>query len=162
MTPLQCAKEIADFLRKEIAQDQEGVQAIFVDKPPETEEIRVFVGFLPRASTNAEKKKLCPAIVVRPESVSDTDDGSSVKLLFSVTTYDEDKESGYISLYNLLEWIRFKLLSNSPIGERWDLRSSLETAVPDEQPFPQWWGYLEGSFVLPQPHKIYWRNLGGR
>lgn len=162
MTPLQCANEIADFLRKEIAQDQEGVQTIFVDKPPEIEEIRVFVGFLPRVSTNAEKKRLCPAIVVRPESVSDTDDGSSVKLLFSVTTYDEDKESGYISLYNLLEWIRFKLLSNSPIGERWDLRSSLETAVPDEQPFPQWWGYLEGSFVLPQPHKIYWRNLGGR
>lgn len=162
MTPLQCANEIADFLRKEIAQDQEGVQTIFVDKPPETEEIRVFVGFLPRVSTNTEKKKLCPGIVVRPESVSDTDDGSSVKLLFSVTTYDEDKESGYISLYNLLEWIRFKLLSNSPIGERWDLRSSLETAVPDEQPFPQWWGYLEGSFVLPQPHKIYWRNLGGR
>lgn len=162
MTPLQCANEIAGFLRKEIAQDQEGVQTIFVDKPPETEEIRVFVGFLPRASTNAEKKKLCPAIVVRPEAVSDTDDGSSVKLLFSVTTYDEDKSSGYISLYNLLEWIRFKLLSNSPIGERWDLQSSLETAVPDEQPFPQWWGYLEGSFVLPQPHKIYWRNLGGR
>ena len=55
--------------------------------------------------------------------------GSSVKLLFSVTTYDEDEESGYISLYNLLEWIRFKLLSNSPIDERWNLQDSLETAI---------------------------------
>lgn len=162
MTPLQCANEIAAFLRKEIAADEEGVQTIFFDKPPETEDIRVFVGFLPRVSTNEEKKNLCPAIVVRPETVSDTDEGSSVKLMFSVTTYDEDEESGYISLYNLLEWIRFKLLSNSPIDERWNLQDSLETVVPDEQPFPQWWGYLEGIFTLPQPRKTYWRNLGGR
>ena len=165
MTPLQCADEIAAFLKKQITDDQEEVLTLLKSDTgtiTNVEEIRVYTGFLPRATTNERKKELCPAIVVRPENVTDTDDGSQVKLLLSVTTYDEDKEKGYVSLYNLLEWVRFKLLANSPVGERWDLSGSLETVIPDDQPFPQWWGYLEGSFVLPQPHKIYWRNLGGR
>lgn len=164
MTPLQCADEVAAFLRRQITADEEDVRTLFnsANEISESETVHVITGFLPRVTTNEKKKELCPAIVVRPENVTDTDDGSQVKLLISVTTYDEDKEKGYISLYNLLEWVRFKLLANSPVVERWDLSGSLETVIPDEQPFPQWWGYLEGSFVLPQPHKIYWRNLGGR
>lgn len=164
MTPLQCAEEVAAFLRQQIKADEETVRTLFTstNEISESETVHVITGFLPRVTTNEKKKELCPAIVVRPENVTDTDGGSQVKLLISITTYDEDKEKGYISLYNLLEWVRFKLLANSPVGERWDLSGSLETVIPDEQPFPQWWGYLEGSFILPQPHKIYWRNLGGR
>ena len=134
-----------------------------VEPGEEQAEINVYTGFLPYASTDAEKKKLCPAIVIRPELVEDRQDYSLAHLLINVTTYDRDKQQGYLSLYSLLEWVRLKFLTDTPIDNKWLLQDgSLTMGVPPDQPYPQWWGYIEAAIHIPRPlrNEAQWYHSG--
>lgn len=165
MTPLQCADGIAYFLKQKIAEYSEDGRFIAEDGTERIEKVNVFSGFMPRTSAREAKEKLCPAIVVRPENVIDGTDTSLVRLLINVTTFDDSMFNGHIFLYHLLEWIRLQLLATNPVPdkngkERWLIKQgSVSTNIPDEQPFPQWWGYIECDIYLPQPETSHasWR-----
>ena len=155
MNSIQCADGIAAYLRKAVSEDSMKLRFLLHDeKREEQEEINVYTGFLPYAATDAEKRKLCPAIVIRPELVEDRQDYSIAHLLINVTTYDRDKQQGYLSLYSLLQWVRFKFLANTPIDNKWPLQDgSLTMGVPPDQPYPQWWGYIEAAINIPHPSR---------
>ena len=165
MTPLQCADGVAYFLRQRIAEYSENERFIGEDGTERIEKVNVFSGFLPRVSARDAKEKLCPAVVVRPETVTDGVGETTVRLLINITTYDDSMLNGHISLYHLLEWIRLQLLSTNPLPdkngkERWLIKEgSVISNIPDEQPFPQWWGYIECDIYLPQPETSHtsWR-----
>lgn len=148
MTPLDVSDGIAAYLMDELRKLNETSDVT-------TSPIRVWSGFLPRVDKNEDKRKLCPAVVVRPYSVSDAD-SSTVGITVLVTAYDEALTKGHVGLYHLLEVVRERLLSDNPVALRYEIKeNTVNTTIPDDQPYPQWVGYLEFEVYIP----IIRRNL---
>ena len=148
MTPLDVSDGIAKYLMNELRKLNENSDV--TERP-----IRVWSGFLPRVDKNEDKRKLCPAVVVHPYSVSDADI-STVGITVLVTTYDEALTEGHVGLYHLLEVVRERLLSDNPVALKYEIKeNTINTTIPDDQPYPQWVGYLEFEVYIP----VIRRNL---
>jgi hypothetical protein len=148
MTPLDVSDGIAEYLMNELRKLNENSDV--TERP-----IRVWSGFLPRVDKNEDKRKLCPAVVVHPYSVSDAD-SSTVGITVLVTTYDEALTEGHVGLYHLLEVVRERLLSDNPVALKYEIKeNTINTTIPDDQPYPQWVGYLEFEVYIP----VIRRNL---
>lgn len=148
MTPLDVSDGIAKYLMNELRKLNENSDV--TERP-----IRVWSGFLPRVDKNEDKRKLCPAVVVHPYSVSDAD-SSTVGITVLVTTYDEALTEGHVGLYHLLEVVRERLLSDNPVALKYEIKeNTINTIIPDDQPYPQWVGYLEFEVYIP----VIRRNL---
>ncbi|MDU7498210.1 MAG: hypothetical protein E7J93_03470 [Veillonella sp.] len=148
MTPLDVSDGIAAYLMNELRKLNETSDVT-------ASTIRVWSGFLPRVDNNADLRKLCPAVVVRPYSVSDAD-SSTVGITVLVTTFDEALTKGHVGLYHLLEVVRERLLSDNPVALRYEIKdNTINTTIPDDQPYPQWVGYLEFEVYIP----VIRRNL---
>jgi len=148
MTPLDVSDGIAKYLMNELRKLNENSDV--TERP-----IRVWSGFLPRVDKNEDKRKLCPAVVVHPYSVSDAD-SSTVGITVLVTTYDGALTEGHVGLYHLLEVVRERLLSDNPVALKYEIKeNTINTTIPDDQPYPQWVGYLEFEVYIP----VIRRNL---
>lgn len=148
MTPLDVSDGIAKYLMNELRKLNENSDV--TERP-----IRVWSGFLPRVDKNEDKRKLCPAVVVHPYSVNDAD-SSTVGITVLVTTYDEALTEGHVGLYHLLEVVRERLLSDNPVALKYEIKeNTINTTIPDDQPYPQWVGYLEFEVYIP----VIRRNL---
>ena len=148
MTPLDVSDGIAEYLMNELRKLNENSDV--TERP-----IRVWSGVLPRVDKNEDKRKLCPAVVVHPYSVSDAD-SSTVGITVLVTTYDEALTEGHVGLYHLLEVVRERLLSDNPVALKYEIKeNTINTTIPDDQPYPQWVGYLEFEVYIP----VIRRNL---
>ena len=148
MTPLDVSDGIAAYLMDELSKLNETSDVT-------ASTIRVWSGFLPRVNNNADLHKLCPAVVVRPYSVNDAD-SSTVGITVLVTTFDEDLTKGHVGLYHLLEVVRERLLSDNPVALKYEIKeNTVNTTIPDDQPYPQWVGYLEFEVYIP----VIRRNL---
>ena len=148
MTPLDVSDGIATYLMNELRKLNENSDV--TERP-----IRVWSGFLPRVDKNEDKRKLCPAVVVHPYSVNDAD-SSTVGITVLVTTYDEALTEGHVGLYHLLEVVRERLLSDNPVALKYEIKeNTINTTIPDDQPYPQWVGYLEFEVYIP----VIRRNL---
>lgn len=148
MTPLDCARGLAGYLKgrfKEYSESAEG------NESGAEKAVNVYAGFLPRASTRQEAKSMCPAVVLRPELIEDGKEDTRVTIIAYVTVYDEDMKYGSDRLYHLLEFMRFILLSENPVENKWQIADGMKTTIPDEQPYPQWFGMVEFDVFLPQP-----------
>lgn len=143
MTPLDVAQGLAEFLKERIADYEERCEKDF----------HIYAGFLPRARNVDDLKKLCPAIVVRPEITTDDAEQSTVNLVFYATVYDSDLKEGCQSLFQLLEFIRAHLLMANPVAGKYWIQPGLKTSVPDDQPYPQWLGVVECEAAIPQVRK---------
>lgn len=148
MTPLDVSDGIAAYLMDELSKLNETSDVT-------ASTIRVWSGFLPRVNNNADLHKLCPAVVVRPYSVNDAD-SSTVGITVLVTTFDEALTKGHVGLYHLLEVVRERLLSDNPVALKYEIKeNTVNTTIPDDQPYPQWVGYLEFEVYIP----VIRRNL---
>lgn len=148
MTPLDVSDGIAKYLMNELRKLNENSDV--TERP-----IRIWSGFLPRVDKNEDKRKLCPAVVVHPYSVNDADI-STVGITVLVTTYDEALTEGHVGLYHLLEVVRERLLSDNPVALKYEIKeNTINTTIPDDQPYPQWVGYLEFEVYIP----VIRRNL---
>ena len=139
MTPFRCSQEIAEFLKENIDVGESG---------------RIYAGFLPKIDKVKDAWKRCPSIAVRVTDVVDVEKTSTVNVAIYVLTFDDDMELGSESLYHLTEAIRFNLLTNNPIKNRWQIdlkENSFDITIPDEQPFPYWWSVLQFSINISQP-----------
>ena len=127
MTPLDCIQDIADFLKEKL-KEYEG-------RNEETQKpVLCYAGFLPRARSAEIKAKFCPAVVI------------------TVTAYDEDMLQGSLTLFHMLEYVRQQLWMHNPICDRYQIRGgTMETFIPDEHPYPQWYGRIDFDVNIPQP-----------
>lgn len=185
MTPLECAQELAGFLKEAFknygaskAECQAKLEKLEADLQTETDErareeleatkavlvanedepVNVYAGFLPYTSKKTADK-LCPAIVVRPYLIADKEEETTASIAVIVTTFDEDMLFGCYSLFHVLEKIRFDLLTNNPILRKIKIKEgSMETVVPDGQPYPQWLGQVTFDVYLPQPENHRFLN----
>lgn len=139
MTPWRCAEEIADFLGEEIKR---------YDEKSSTGEAHA--GFLPIADARTMKKEQCPHIVIRPHKVKDEKKERLASMAVYVVVCPETEKCGAESLYHVLEFLRFSLLSKNPIKNRWQIADGeLETSIPDEQPYPKYWARMDFDVILP-------------
>jgi hypothetical protein len=147
MTPLDCIYDIVGFL-------QEEMQVYQGRNNEDGKPVSCYAGFLPYAMHPKEKKGLCPAVAVRYEKVIDGENETIVSVAVFVTDYDEDIMHGADSMFHMLEYIRQRLLINNPILMKYQIKNgTMETTVPEEQPYPQWWGRIDFDVHLPQPEK---------
>lgn len=114
MTPLDCAKGIADFLKSRMEAYDESY-TYTVDGKETRKPIDIYTGFLPRAQTRQQMQALCPAIVLRPDAVEDGKERTELSLVAYVTVYDEDLKAGSDSLYHMLEFVRFSPFPRTPL-----------------------------------------------
>lgn len=153
MTPWMCALDMAEFLREQIA--------AYGEKSAGAGE--VYAGFLPITTVRDLKREQCPHVVLRPHQVEDGKDKSVVKMaVYVVMCQDNDPNDGASSIYHILEFIRFSLLSKNPIKNRWKIEDgTLETSIPDEQPYPKLWGRIDFDVILPRA-KNTWNDILGK
>ena len=147
-TPVGCAEEIAAFLNGKFKE--------YDEKEPGTgREYRAYAGFLPVRSKTGEMRENCPFIAVRPVQVVDGREHTLARMAVFVTTYSEDTMHGCDLLYHILEFIRSRLLAGNPVAGRYQIRlegdGTMETYVPDEQPYPFWQGRMDFAVYLEQP-----------
>ena len=147
-TPWGAAKTIAAFLSEAFKDCDE-------KEPATGNSYGVYAGFLPRADKAAEMKKHCPAIVIRPIMVEDGGKHTLARMVIYAVVYDDDKRTGCESLYHLLEFMRFHLLTGNPIGRKYEIKitedDAMETFIPDDQPYPFWEGRMDFGVYLEQP-----------
>ncbi len=147
-TPMQCAKEIADFLKEKLRE--------YGEKESDTgAEYNVYAGFLAREDNAKKMKAQCPAVVVRPLLIEDNAEETVAKMAVYAVTYDDDMRFGSESLYHILQFVRYHLLTSNPIHKRFEIKikddESMETFIPDEQPYPFWQGRMDFAVYLEQP-----------
>lgn len=145
MTPIRCAEHVVDVLKEAF----DGY--VSTDEKTSANGLTICAGFLPRKSNSKEKAALCPRIVVRPVQVTDNDESDSlIELQVLAVTYCEDMNDGHFELYNLMEGIRQALLTHKIVGEVDMLQLPMTTTIPEEQPFPMWWGWMKVTYSIPQ------------
>ena len=160
-TPVGCAEEIASFLNEKFAEYDE-------KEPGKGKEYRAYAGFLPVRSNTKEMRENCPFIAVRPVQVVDSKEESLARMAVFVTTFDEDPMRGCGLLYHILEFIRLRLLEGNPVRMKYQIRlegdGTMETYVPDEQPWPYWQGRIDFAVHIEQPrdNRLARKNSWGR
>lgn len=152
MTPILCAEHVAKLLQEAF----EGYKS--TDEKTQNNGITIRSGFLPKTVTAADKQKQNPAIVVRPIEIIDDNEASDIKLQILATAYNEDKDNGHLELYHILEKVRYTLLTNRLVASRNMIELPMKTTIPEEQPFPVWWGYMEVSYNIGQPKPNYFED----
>lgn len=147
---MMCATEVAVLLTdqlKEVAPTDDKLAG---------RRIKAYAGFLPRTRSVTDKQKLNPAISVRPVKVVDSlNEGSTVELQIILTVYNasEDFDNSHEELYHYLECMRQALLTNPIIASKYILKYPVETGIPEEQPYPEWWGYMKLIYSVQTPVK---------
>ncbi|WP_295157136.1 hypothetical protein [Selenomonas sp. AE3005] len=150
MTPLDCARTITSFLKR-ACQEYDEVTTKHNGKE-DKEPISVHTGFLPKCNSAAAMREQCPAVVVRPSTIHDGEEDSTVGIVVYVTVYDDDKQYAGDTLFHLLEFIRMRLLSENPIENAF-VAPGMKVTVTDEQAYPMWLGFFEFDVYVQQPKK---------
>lgn len=157
MTPIEATRALAKFLQQQFAE----MDFTPTDEKTASNKITVRDGFLPRRNTAHEKQTQDPCVLIRPIEIVDDDNGSTVKMQILIVTYNSDMNDGHLELYHILECIR-RFIEQSPILERrFMLNMPLKTLIPEEQPWPEWWAYMEATYTigrLGKPNDNY-RNV---
>lgn len=136
MSPLECMKDIADHLKEKLKIEN------------------CYAGFLPKIDKVKDAAKRCPSIAVRGIEIVDLPvmRETTMKIAIYVVTYDDDMMYGAEGLYSLLERVRYEILTEEPIKNKWGLKpgETVIVTIPDEQIYPYWIGAVE--CVMRMPH----------
>lgn len=112
--------------------------------------VKVYAGWPPVRMTSAEKESFIYALALSWEDKSD-DNLSTAKVEIGFSIYDDDKQQGCFSLYNLMEHVRQALLKKRTLNGRNRLELPLKSDISDEQAFPQWQGAITAIYTIGQP-----------
>lgn len=150
MTPYGCAEAVAEFLKKVFEK-----YAATDDKIKDAG-MNIYAGFLPKTASSEEKRRRDPCITIRPVRIEDTLDYSDVTLQVLVMTYCDGKLDGHRELYHILQIIRQAVETEDIIDGTFQLNydgHNQVTNIPEEQPYPEWWGYMELHYAIRRPQQ---------
>lgn len=143
MTSIELMNNLAEYL-----------QQIVTDYSTKQKEccvpIKVYAGWPPVRMTSAEKESFIYALAISWEDKAD-DTFSTAKVEIGFSIYDDDRQQGCFSLYNLMEHVRQALLKKRTLNGRNRLELPLKSDVSDEQAFPQWQGAITATYTIGQP-----------
>lgn len=142
MTTVELMNNLADFIRKVIkdySSQQKGG-----DTP-----VEVYSGWPPVRMASAEKASFIYTLALEWEDKADNT-LSTCKMEIGFSIYDDDKERGCFSLYNIMEHVRQALLRYRTLNGRNRLELPLKSEVSDEQRYPQWLGAITATYTIGQ------------
>ena len=153
MTTLDLIMQISDYLR------EKNKHYFVSDKKYTKQNLLVSYGFLPKATTNEDLKKSFPHIVVRfiedkswQGNLSLSTKLAKVRVYFG--TINDDKDKSFLEIYTMLEQNKRFLLEKRQFGSyRLRLKgenNAINIVIPEEQPLPQWVGYIDLYYERPQ------------
>ena len=153
MTTLDLIMQISDYLR------EKNKHYFVSDKKYTKQNLLVSYGFLSKATTNEDLKKSFPHIVVRfiedkswQENLSLNTNLVKVRVYFG--TINDDKDKSFLEIYTMLEQNKRFLLEKRQFGSyRLKLKgenNAINIIIPEEQPLPQWVGYIDLYYERPQ------------
>ena len=156
MTPTRLLDALAAYLRSECS------TYFLTDEKVKDNPLTVSPGFLKKRTTASEMPY--PHIVPRFLKCDDASDGSKVTVRIYCGAYSEDVETGWRDLMNLMEMGRLALLRQRTIAKKYRLQLPLTTEATEDQPYPEWVGYITAEYLLPLPEEeaIPINAVGGR
>ncbi|MDM8143158.1 hypothetical protein [Megamonas hypermegale] len=153
MTSLDLAIAIADYLK-------EKNQYYFLsDEKYAGQKLLVTYGFLPKVLSNEDLKKNFPHLVVRfieekawEENLSYGTNRVKIRVYFG--TVNDDKDKSFLEIYTMLEQNKQFLLKKRQFGNYRLIvdsdKNALNIVIPEEQPLPQWVGYIDVFYEKPE------------
>ena len=156
MTPTRLLDALAAYLQGECS------TYFLTDEKVKDNPLTVSPGFLKKRTTASEMPY--PHIVPRFLKCDDASDGSKVTVRIYFGTYSEDVETGWRDLMNLMEMGRLALLKQRTIAKKYRLQLPLTTEATEDQPYPEWVGYITAEYLMPLPEEeaIPINAVGGR
>ncbi len=145
MTPTRLLDALATYLQSECS------TYFLTDEKVKDNPLIVSPGFLKKRTTASEMPY--PHIVPRFLKCSDEADGSKVTVRIYFGTYSEDVETGWRDLMNLMEMGRLALLRQRTIAKKYRLQLPLTTEATEDQPYPEWVGYVTAEYLMPLPEE---------
>lgn len=143
MTPTVLLDELAAYLLAENS------KYWVTEMPGKT--LTVQPGFLKKKQAASEQP--FPYIVPRFMKSSDDSDGSTVTVRIYFGTYSEDIEHGWREVMTLMENSRLALLRKRTIARRFRLQMPLTIELTEDQPYPEWVGYITAVYTMPAPEE---------
>ena len=145
MTPTRLLDALAAYLQGECS------TYFLTDEKVKDNPLTVSPGFLKKRTSANEMPY--PHIVPRFLKCDDASDGSKVTVRIYFGTYSEDVETGWRDLMNLLEMGRLALLRQRTIAKKYRLQLPLTTEATEDQPYPEWVGYITAEYSMPLPEE---------
>ncbi|MEC1744122.1 hypothetical protein [Schinkia azotoformans] len=125
------------------------VQNYALETNQETEKVpQVLTGFLP--SKRSAYGPDFPFVIVRALKGSDASEQSTVTIRLYIGTYSEDEKNGWRDVTNIIERIRTEILKQRVIGKKFKVELPIEFEIPEEQPIPEWFGFMTLQVIVPQ------------
>lgn len=146
MTLVETMENLAEFLRETVSEYSS-------EQPSGKKPVAVYAGYPPVAISSEEGPSFIYALATDFTDAQE-DPYRTVKVEIGFSVYDENKEDGWRSLFNLMEHVRQALLKHRCIAGRSSLVLPLKGAVSDSQPFPQWEGKITASYTIGQPTEV--------
>ncbi|MGJ0848263.1 hypothetical protein ACR77J_16345 [Tissierella praeacuta] len=98
-----------------------------------------------------------PYILISPVIQDDTMDGSTVELLIIFAAHSMDLD-GWKDSALMAEKVRQYLEIHHTINGKYEISDSLKIIFPDEQPYPQWFCWMNVKFTVykPELEEVYY------
>ena len=145
MTSIELMNNLAEYISEIVIDYSTSQKAGIVP-------IKVYSGWPPVRTSSSEKESF---IYVLALDWSDNQDGDystcTVEIGFSI--YDDNREIGWQSLYNIMEHIRQALLKKRTLNDRNRIVLPLRSEISDVPAFPQWQGKITATYTLGQPQE---------
>ena len=145
MTPTRLLDALAAYLQSACS------TYYLTDEKVKDNPLIVSPGFLKKRTSAAEMPY--PHIVPRFLKCDDESDGSRVTVRIYCGTYSEDVETGWRDLMNLMEMGRLALLKQRTIAKKYRLQLPVTTEATEDQPYPEWVGYITAEYLMPLPEE---------
>lgn len=96
-----------------------------------------------------------PHIVVRPLKGADDTEGSTADVRLIFGTHSTDVNEGWRELLSLMEHTRQALLKQRILAKKFALCLPTAWEFEEQQPFPEWVGYMELKYSIAQTAPNY-------
>lgn len=150
MTTVELMNNLADFL-------QSVVKDYSTQQKKGCLPIEVYAGY-PPIRTNASEISSFIYVLVTEFEDKEEPNLSTAKVEIGFSIYDKDTETGFLSLYNLMEHVRQTLLKQRTVAEKHRIVLPVKGEIAEDQPFPQWQGKITIEYTIGQPseEELYW------
>lgn len=148
------AVELVDALQS-VAKECVRNYVLETNRPDLTKAPQVVAGYLPakRPKDQPDAVPDLPYVIVRLLRGEDQGNGSTATVKILIGTHSEAEQDGWRDAANIIERIRIELLKHRTVARRFRLELPLTYELPEEQPYPEWVGWLETRWALAQPQE---------
>jgi hypothetical protein len=111
---------------------------------------RVVAGYLPeKKPTQKQDPPDIPYVIVRFLEANETNQNATATVKVIVGTYSKDTQDGWRDTLNVLTRIKQELLARPVFGGSFLVDRPIKTELPEEHPYPEWWGSLTLNVIVP-------------